>query len=403
MNILFISQKFPYPPYYDGMKLIAYNLIKNLSNFNKIYLITFATNEEARYIDKIAPFCEDIATIPLIDVESNKWHRFKRLIHNTITPKRFVSAQMNLEIKKAVQKWNPDVVHVDLTMISHYWKAVANLPKIISSVDAISFGHSYKNWKASNYLPGKMKAYWLYKQQRWVEKNYFPHYDACVVVSDEDRAYLKRLCPDLRIEIIPNGVDSEYFSAEYIKDDKISERPSIGLFGVMNYPPNVDAVSYFITEIYPLIKAEVPDVLFYIVGRDPTKTVMSLLDREKIVVTGEVEDFRVYYNKVSVVVIPTRIGSGIKNTVLQALSMSKPVVATSQAVRAITSAEDGVHLMVANEPVEFAKKVICLLKNRTLREEFGENARKLVVNKYSWQAHADAYHKLYSDILYKKK
>ena len=401
MKLLFISQNFPYPPYHDGERLIAYNLIKNLAKDNKIFLVTFCSHEEVNYLDKIAPFCVDIVTVPLIDVKSNKLLNFKKFIHNVMTPKRFDSPQMASEIEKAIKIWNPDVVHVNLPMMSQYWRIIDKLPKIISSVDAGSL-YSYKNWKTRNNLLEKAKWYLFYRQAKHIESHFFPNFDACVVVSDEDKIFLRQHCPDLRIEVIPNGIDFEYFDAEYMKNEDLSENPSIGLFGVMRFPPNVDAALYFMSKIYPLIKAEVPDVRFYIVGRYPIKSVMSLANGKDIIVTGEVEDIRTYYNKVSVVVVPTRIGSGIKNTVLQAMSMSKPIVTTPQAVRAI-AVENDVHLMIASEPVEFAKKIIRLLKNKSLREELGNNGRKLIFNKYSWEVRAKAYQKLYNNILLQKR
>ena len=82
--------------------------------------------------------------------------------------------------------------------------------------------------------------------------------------------------------------------------------------------------------------------------------------------------------------------------------MSKPIVTTPQAVRAIT-VESDVHLMIAKEPVEFAKKIIRLLKNKSLREELGKNGRKLIFNKYSWEVRAKAYQKLYNNILLQKR
>ena len=401
MKLLFISQSLPYPPYRDGDKLIMYNLIKNLAKDNEIFLVTFCSHEEVNYLDKIAPFCVDIITVPFIDAGSNKWRRFKKFIRKIITPLRFDSPRMNLEIEKAVKIWNPDIVHINLPLMSQYWRAIDGVPKIILSVDSQSL-QSYKNWKMNSNLLKKLAVFWLYKQRKWIESHFFPNFDACVVVSDEDKTFLRQHCPDLRIEIIPNGVDFEYFDAKYAKDENLSGNPSIGLFGVMRFPPNVDAALYFMSEIYPLIKAEVPDVQFYIVGRYPIKSVMSLANGKDVIVTGEVEDIRAYYNKVSVVVVPTRSGSGIKNTVLQAMSMSKPIVTTPQAVRAIT-VENDVHLMIASEPVEFAKKVIRLLKNKSLREELGKNARRLIVNKYSWEAHIIAYQNLYNSIIQQKR
>jgi glycosyltransferase involved in cell wall biosynthesis len=306
---------------------------------------------------------------------------------------------MHLEIREAVQQWHPDIVHVDLPMMSSYWKDIKKFSKVVASHDTISL-FAYKNYKSRTNLFKKAMWYLLYKQRQWVERTYYPHYDACTLVSVEDKTFLKKHCQDLRIEIIPSGVDIEYFKQGELNAES-SIQPAVGFFGSVDFLPNVDAVIYFVSEIYPMIKKAIPDIKFFIVGRNPTVQIKSLADNKSIFVTGEVDDIREYYQKVSVVVAPTRLGSGIKNTVLQAMSMSKPVVTTTQAVKAI-DAEDGVHLMIADESNKFAEKVIAVLENKKLQETLGNNARDLIVRRYSWESHANAFQSLYESILLKK-
>lgn len=397
MKILFVSQNFPYPPYKDGARLKAYNLIKHLSDQNDIYLITFAEQHEFIGLREIEKYCVRVDTVDWEVPRGNVCTKSTSLLRKIINPLRFTSQRMRSKIKEVVQEWRPDLAHVDLPMMSQYADCLEQTKKILNSVDAISL-FAYKNLFSSKNIINKAMWFWLYRQRRYVESYFYPYYDACTVVSDEDRRFLKKYCPDLPIEVIPNGVDIEYFSPEKIKEDDVSRRPSIGLFGGMDFKPNVDAALHFTFEIYPLIKTEVPDVKFYIVGREPPKSVWSLTKQEGVIVTGEVTDMREYYEKTSVVVSPIYLGSGIKNTVLQAMSMAKPIVATPQAVRAI-AVEDGIHLMVAEDASEFALKVTCLLRNESLREKLGQNARNLVVSKYSWQSHAEAFQRLYEGVL----
>jgi len=166
----------------------------------------------------------------------------------------------------------------------------------------------------------------------------------------------------------------------------------------MDFYPNEDASIYFINDIFPLVKKKIPEVKLYLVGRNPTERLVNFVKNEKdVIMTDEVGDIREYYKKVSVIVSPIRLGSGIKNTVLQAMAMSKAIVATNQAVKAI-DAENGKDVLIADEPEQFAENVIKLLNNQELKNELEKNARKLVVDKYSWKAHAEKFQKIYSDI-----
>lgn len=396
MKLLFISQNFPYPPYNDGARLKTYNLIKYLSKYNKIYFITFCSREEEDFIKKIAPFCSKVITVP-IRKKGGKWAKTIKLVRNVIDPRRCTSKKMESEIAGAVKLWEPDIVHVELPMMSPYSKTIRGIPKIIASHDAISL-YAYKNLKSSNGLINKGMWYWLYRQRRWIEENFYPDYDACTVVSDEDRIILEKHCPGLNIKVIPSGVDIKYFDIKSLNSSDIVDDLTIGIFGSMSFVPNIDAVMYFISEIYPLIKKEIPNVRFFIVGRNPPDNIKSLANNKDIIVTGEVEDIREYYKKVSVVVAPIRLGSGIKNTMLQAMSMDRPIVASPQAVKAIT-VEDGIHYLKAGSPKNFADKIVNLLNNPSHREALAKSARNLVVEKYSWETHAEVFQSLYENTL----
>ncbi|ACI21148.1 glycosyltransferase [Thermodesulfovibrio yellowstonii] len=396
MKILFITQNFPYPPYKDGSRLISYNLIKYLSQNNEVYLITFCEEEDIGYIDKIKIFCSNLLIIPLIKGELTPLKKIKQNIRKIITPKRFSSKLMYISIQKIANLWKPDIVHIDLPMMSQYYRAVEKLPKIISSHDAISL-NAYKIWKNTLNPFKKVKWFYLYKQRKWIESHYYPKFHACTVVSEEDKSFLSKHCPDLYIEVIPNGVDTEYFSPDLMNNIP-SQDFTIGLFGNFIFPPNEDGALYFTSKIYPLIKNKIPDVKLYIIGRNPTKKIKSLANNQNIIITGEVSDIREYYLKVSVVVAPFRLGSGIKNTVLQAMSMARPIVATFQAVKAI-EVLDGEHLLIADNISMFADKVIFLLKNKMVGEKLGKLSRELVIKKYSWKSHAENFQKLYKKII----
>ena len=399
MKLLFISQNFPYPPYRDGARLKAYNLIKYLSKYNEIFLVTFFEPGEEEYINEIKAFCVNIITVPSKNANLDKLTKYRKHVHDIISPKRCDSNQMHFEINKVVQMWTPDVVHVDLPMMSQYWKAIDGIPRVIASHDTLSLSAN-KNWKSSKGLIQKAMWYWLYKQRIWIEKHFYPHYDVCTVVSNEDSTFLKKHCPELNIKVIPNGVDIKYFDIEKLSFLNVLNDLTVGIFGSMSFVPNVDGVMYFVTKIYTLIRKKLPGVRIFIVGRNPHDDIKSLANNKNIIVTGEVDDIREYYKKVSVVIAPIRLGSGIKNTILQAMSMARPIVTSPQAVKAI-AVEDGVHCMIAESPECFADKIVNLLNNPSLREALSKNARDLAVEKYSWETHANVFQSLYEKIIQK--
>lgn len=151
----------------------------------------------------------------------------------------------------------------------------------------------------------------------------------------------------------------------------------------MDYYANVDGVVWFANEVLPLIKKEIPEIHFFVVGSNPTKEVLSLSAFNGVTVTGYVTDTREYLIKATVVAVPLRIARGIQNKILEAMAMGLPLVATPQAFEGI-DAKPGRDLLIEEKAEKLAKTVIKLVKEVSLRKSIGENARRVIENNYCW-------------------
>ncbi|HGE72140.1 TPA: glycosyltransferase, partial [Candidatus Poribacteria bacterium] len=178
-----------------------------------------------------------------------------------------------------------------------------------------------------------------------------------------------------------NGVDTDYFKPMDMKEDE----SQIVFVGSMDWQPNEDAVLYFCDQIFPLIKSDIPNVKFYIVGSNPTERVLKLKNIDGVIVTGLVDDVRSYMSQSAVFVVPLRIGGGTRLKILQALAMKKAVVSTSIGCEGL-GLKHNEHLLISDDPIEFAKSVTLLIKDRELRYGLGEKGRKLVEDQYDWKA-----------------
>jgi glycosyltransferase involved in cell wall biosynthesis len=132
----------------------------------------------------------------------------------------------------------------------------------------------------------------------------------------------------------------------------------------------------------PRIAERVPEVKLTIVGKDPVPEVRRLAG-ERVIVTGFVDDVRPYIDRASIFVCPMRKGAGIKNKLLQAWAMAKPVVSTSIALGGLY-AKPGENILVADTPAEFSEAVIRLLKNSVLRQALGGAGLKIIRGHYTW-------------------
>jgi glycosyltransferase involved in cell wall biosynthesis len=225
---------------------------------------------------------------------------------------------------------------------------------------------------------------WLYyRQTRGREKTYRTAMTS-IAVSSHQAETVRVYCPGLDIAVVPFGVETDYFRAL----EPETEFPSLVITGSLGVPANRRMVLEFYRRIYPLVRAQVPGVKLYIVGSDPGQEILKLAGDASITVTGYVEDLRQYLSRAWVVVAPLEEGFGVKVRILQAMAMGKPVVATSLVARGI-DVRPGENILLADEPADFAAKVVQLLNDRKMRERLGAAARRLMETEHSWEELTD--------------
>jgi sugar transferase (PEP-CTERM/EpsH1 system associated) len=203
-------------------------------------------------------------------------------------------------------------------------------------------------------------------------------------VSEPEAALFKELAPEsvAKIGFFNNGVDTDYFSPErsYASPYPAGER-AVVFTGAMDYWPNIDAVQWFASEVFPQLRAKFADARFYIVGARPASAVQALAQLPGVVVTGTVPDVRPYIAHAQVAVAPLRIARGIQNKVLEAMAMATPVVVSPQALEGI-EAIPGTDLLLAADAAGFVAIVSALLTEAD--GAIGRVARAKVEQLYSW-------------------
>ena len=218
---------------------------------------------------------------------------------------------------------------------------------------------------------------------RKIQASLFKRIDVILSVSKEDadftRAYLTD--PATQVWVVPNGVDTESLRPL----DTTKRKNRIIFCGSMDVLMNIDAVEWFARRMFPKVRKAVPDAEFWIVGRNPAPKVRALASLPGVWVTGQVEDVRPYYAKAKVAVAPFRYGGGTKLKVLEAMALSVPVVATSVGCQGIDVTPEK-HLFKEDNEEAFTQRVVSFLQDENLRRQVATEARKLVEERYSWNA-----------------
>jgi len=202
--------------------------------------------------------------------------------------------------------------------------------------------------------------------------------DAHTVVSQRDREKLLRRRPGANIALVPNGVDVAYYSA-----DACVARPGEILFvGSMDYHANVEAVTWFVSKVWPALRAAIPGLVFRIVGRDPTAEVRALAASD-VMVTGTVADIRPYYGRAAATVVPLRVGGGTRLKILESMAAGVPVVSTRLGAEGI-DVRDGSNIILADTPAELAAGLRRVVTEPALYERLKREGHELVVRQYDW-------------------
>ena len=379
MRILFLTSRLPFPPI-GGDKLRVYNFMKYLSEHHEISLISFVTERaENNYIIKYGKDFRDVKTV-LLTKERSYYNCIRGIFSSKpLQIYYYHSKQMARLIEFEIQNRDFDLIFVHLFRMAEYVKKLENIIKILDLTDAISLNYE----RSKKHRKGLFSTIINLLESKRVlryETSILDYFHRNLLVSNIDKEFLKKFTKSKNLEVVPIGVDLDYFQFY----SGIYDPQKIIFLGNMRTFPNEDAVVYFSEQIFPLIKKEFPDINFFIVGTTPSKRVRQLSKREGIIVTGVVDDVREYLKTAVVSVAPMRSGAGVQNKILESMAIGTPVITSSIGLEGIEAVPNR-HILVADEPQQFAEKVIELLRNKGLRTQIAINARKILEEKYSWE------------------
>lgn len=321
-------------------------------------------------------------------------HRLRQeasFVTRTRTPAFFAAQQQRILATLADDSF--DVVYADGLPISQYFEGLSLRQRALIDLHdcfTLLFRRTMDaepNWLRKLAILSELRS--IAKLESTLSRNFA----RIVVNSSVDEAYLRTLDPSASTQTIGNGVDGEYFTPG---DGEPNFRKVI-FTGVMGYGPNEDAAVFFAESILPLIHRHRPEVEFWVVGKAPTERVRALASRRGVHVTGGVPDVRPYLRDAGLFVCPLRFGAGVKNKLLAALSSRRAVVATSLSIEGL-ALRDGTDLMIADEPEDFADKVVQLIRNPDLAVRLAATGQASVKSKYSWEQSAHLLEEALTDI-----
>jgi glycosyltransferase involved in cell wall biosynthesis len=288
------------------------------------------------------------------------------------------------------------VIIFEQLVTAQYGRLTNGAPKILFPVDAVSRLKWQRYRAALN--PFRKAAFWAdYLMCKRYETRIYAEFDGVMLVSDADANYIleNRQLNKSSVFLLPLAVDADYFAP---RERNSESGLSVVFAGNMFNYINEDAILWFFRDVWGGLKKQLPKLKLYVVGNDPSDRVRALAAKDSnVVVTGFLEDIRPPIWNATVFVSPLRMGTGVKNRILQAMAMGKAIIASPLTIEGI-DVTDGVQVLVAESAGEWLERCLHLLRNGGERERLGREARKYVEENHSLHAKTSRFLKIVKQI-----
>ena len=375
MKIFVLLPRIPYP-LEKGDKLRAFNQIKQLAKHNEIVLCALNDNAKVNEQDAfraLQPYCQSInfVRISKLQILLGLLRAFVKGL--PMQCGYFYNRKAAKKVNALISKHKPDILYGQLLRVAEYLR-YKNIPKALDYQDIFSYGMKRRADIAS---PITRPIYNMeYRRLARYEAAIFNDFDVRTIISEPDRKLFPHEKRD-EILIIPNGVDHDFF-----KPQEREKQYDLVFTGNMSYPPNVNAVEYLANEILPIVWKSRPETTLYIAGATPDPKVKKAAS-DKIIVSGWLDDIRDAYAQSRVFIAPMRIGTGLQNKLLEAMSMRLPAI-TSPLANASLGAKPDEEILIGSNAQEMAQHIITLLTDTEKAEQIAQAGFDFTNRVYDW-------------------
>jgi len=390
----------PYLPFplMSGGQTRSYNLIKNLSKKHEITLFSLIKdNAERKNIPKLLKFCKDVRVFnrppkpwTLKNILRTGFSSYPFLVVRNLATKQSGAIEEELSSNKY------DLIHAETFYVMPHIP-ITNTPPILlveQTIEYLVYKH-YVTETASKLLVPLLSID-VMKLKFW-ETYYWKRAKKVVAMSDSDRVQMEILSPGLSIDIVPNGIDIDYFAG---KKREIPTPPRVLYVGNFTWLQNIEAVELLINKVWPEIKKQVPNAKLWIVGMHMTDYIRNLKS-DDIDVSEGMPDIRDAYRKSTVLVTPIRGPGGTRLKILEAMASSLPVVTTTVGAEGL-GVKNGKEALVEDNLEDLVASTVKILKNPKRAQELGLSGWNFVKKNYTWEISAQKLSRIYEEIVREK-
>jgi glycosyltransferase involved in cell wall biosynthesis len=390
MKILWVKAGGLVPPD-SGGKIRSYNILRELARSHSVTFFSFHAALENDPHPHLGDIFDRVVCVPLKLPPPKSLAELRDYTVRLVSPlpygiTKFCRKVVRRKLSDLIRQDNFDIVLCDFIAPVGVVPWGALLPKVIftHNVEAMIWKRHYE--VAENAL-WRAISWWEWRKMEAAETKYLRLADRVLTVSETDRDTFTPFLPGKTITVIPTGVDIEYFQPMSLQESP----ESLVFTGSMDWLPNEDGILYFVDEVLPLLKLRYPEVSLNVVGRNPSRKLQALADKEQALrLTGWVDDIRPHLARGAICIVPLRIGGGTRLKIFEAMAMGKATVSTSVGAEGLP-VQNGTNILLADTPTDFADAISRLFDDIPLRQRLGEAARTLVNENYSWRKIAESF------------
>ena len=382
----------------------SWNIFSRLARRVAIDAVSFAEPaREAAGIAEMKQVFRSYTPVPWQEAAKHSAGFYKEVLANQLSPLPYTLAKCDrADFRSAVQalaaRRRYDLVLCDFLHTAVPLLRLAARPRVVFEHN-VEFQVRQRKWVLETHPLKRWIFGTEWKRTRAVEARVCRLFDHVITVSAEDRQTLQREFGIGHASVLPAGVDTNYFQPR-------GEPPKPGrlvFVGSMDWAPNEDGALWFLRELYPRIRQAAPHASFCIVGRNPSARLRRIAGQSaNVEVTGPVRDVRPFLAAAEVVVVPLRTGGGTRLKIPEAMAMGKPVVSTPIGAEGLPFAQDR-ELCLAGDPEAFAQAVLALFAQPGLRDAVGAAARRVVVERHSWESVVGQMEEILEQVAWKER
>jgi polysaccharide biosynthesis protein PslH len=386
MQTLVVTPWMPYPLVFGGA-IRTYHMLRMLASFSEVTLLSYGNLGEVEAAEHLETFCRRVVVLPSPRVDAIRRAR-SLLSRHSFQYLTYRSDEFQRRLDDLAAETAFDVVQVDMTPMGQF-DVPANALHVLN-LHNIEHELVERRSAVTENLARRAALSIEAGKVRKEELDLVGRFDLVLTTSERETEIVRSWPIDAQVETLVNTVDTTYFEAP---PGSPQERHRLVFVGTTHVDANRDGLMYFMNDIFPLIRERVPDTEFEIIGGGRPRDVDELSALAGVSFTGFVPDVRDPMARATAFVVPLRSGGGTRLKILEALSFGLPTVSTSIGAEGL-GLVDGEHLLLADDPHEFADATTRVLRDEELRRRLAANGRRFVVANYDWHTQVSRLEKL---------